>query len=116
MSTALNGVAPSVAELDLDAILDKVDTSPKPVRLCGEVYMVRRDLTVAEANECLRLIGDRKELEATVILVGSDAAVRLDAALRTLPLAKQVVASNHLLRTANLPVGEGAAAGESSAS
>ncbi len=112
----MNGVAHLPGELNLDDILDKVDISPKPVRFGGQVYMVRRDLSVVEANECLRLIGDRKELEATVILVGPDAAIGLDAALRELPLSKQAVASDHILRIAGLPTGGGNVAGESPAS
>lgn len=99
-----NGVAPSVAELNLDDLLGKIDVTPKPVRLGGRVYMVRRDLTAAEASTCIRLINEGKELEATALLVGDD-AVALDATISALPRQHQLVASQHLLQVAGIMAG-----------
>lgn len=111
-----NGVPPALAELNLDDILGRIDVSPKPVRLAGRVYMVRRDMTSVEATQCLRLIQQDKELEATAMLLQShDDAVALDAALRDLPHARRELASTHILRTAGI-VTAGGDLGESPAS
>lgn len=109
-----NGVIPALGELNLDALLDKIDVSPKPLRLGGKVYMVRRDLNAEEASRCLSLINAGKELEATAMLVG-DAAVDLDNVLKSLPRPRLLAASQHILSVAGL-VQPGGAMGESQAS
>lgn len=116
--TTTNGsYAGAVAEeLDLDALLGRIDVSPQPVRLAGRVYQVRRDLTSVEATRCLRLISEGKELEATSMLLAEpDDGVALDQALRDLPHARREAASVHILRTAGLPTA-GGDRGESPAS
>lgn len=110
---AANGMMRGMDELNLDDLLGKVDVSPKPVRLGGHVYHVRRDLTSAEATTCLQLINSGKELEATAMLVGDD-AVTLDQALRELPHARREIASQHILSVAGLI--PGGSMGESPAS
>lgn len=114
MTAATNGQVVGLSELNLDDLLGAIDVSPRPVRLGGHVYMVRRDLTAAEASTCLRLINEGKELEATAMLVGDD-AVTLDAALKDLPRPRLIAASQHILQVAGLVTASGDM-GESQAS
>jgi hypothetical protein len=97
---ALNGQVPAI---DLDAQLEAIDLSPRPVKLGGVTYQVRRDLTGAEVAEFYRYLNAGKDVESLAILVGDD-SVALHATMEKLPRARMNQAVKVILQTAGLQV------------
>lgn len=110
-SPALNGHA---VELDLDVELDALDLSPRPVKLGGVTYLVRRDLTGKEIAKYWELVKKQKDTEALALLVGDD-AVALNQLLEQLPQQRMQLAVQRIMQTAGLLSGAGEQ-GESKAS
>jgi hypothetical protein len=106
-----------VDEFDLDAELEAIDLSPRPLKLGGVTYEVRRDLTGKEVAEFWRLLrssNDDDDVLALALLVGDD-AVALNTVLAQLPQARMERAVQVILEKAGLtkPTGD---QGESKAS
>lgn len=102
-------------EVDLDAVGDEIDLSPVPVRLAGQVYTVRRDLTGAEVQRFWQLSAAKDDLGALRMLVGI-AAEQLNAALEQMPNARMLAVMRAILVQAGLVEESGKPAGESPAS
>jgi hypothetical protein len=97
-SPALNGHA---VELDLDVELDALDLSPRPIKLGGTTYTVRRDLTGKEIAKYWDLVKKQKDTEALALLVGDD-AVALNTVLEKLPQQRMQLAVQRIMQTAGL--------------
>lgn len=106
----------AVDALDLDALLAERSLDPKPVKLKGKTYMVRRDLTGQEVADYFKLVraSEDRDVEALSILVG-DEAVGLNEALNALPQQHMQLAVQKVMAVAGL-ITEGSDEGESQAS
>lgn len=109
-----NGKATKDVELDLDVLIDAIDLSPKPVKLGGHVYRVRRDLTGPEIVQYWELVRAKDDTTALSLLVGED-AVALNTTLEQLPQARMTLAVQKLMEAAGL-VSAAGDSGESAAS
>lgn len=105
----------SAGEIDLDAISAEVDLTPVPVRLAGQAYQVRRDLTGPEVQRFWSLSAAKDDQAALRMLVG-DAAAQLDAVLNQMPNQRMLAVMRAILVAAGLVEGDGKPAGESAAS
>lgn len=101
----LNGVN-VLDEFDLDAELDAIDLSPRPVKLGGVTYMVRRDHTAKDVVLYWELVKQSKDVEALAMLVGDDAAA-LNTFLEQLPKPRMTRAVQALMQQAGLLTMEG---------
>jgi hypothetical protein len=99
-------VVGGVVELDLDAVLAEIDVSPRPVKLGGVTYMVRRDLTAQDVVLYWELVKQSKDAEALALLVG-DNATALNAFLEQLPKPHAVRAGQVIMQQAGLLTAEG---------
>lgn len=70
---------------DFDTLFAARSLAPKPAKLMGVEFTVRRDLTPEEVIEYWRLMRQSQVLDATALLVGEQDAVRLDDVLSALP-------------------------------
>jgi hypothetical protein len=86
---ALNGTRPT-DELNLDAVLATVDIAPRPVKLRGHTYMVRRDLTGPETTAFAKFVQDSNDKAALTLLVGEEDAAKLDSELAKMPRAQMI--------------------------
>lgn len=112
--TRNNGTNPlGVPTLDLDALLSEASLEPRPIKLMGKVYQVRRDLTGAEVAEYWKLVREGKDVDALSMIVS--APVMLNKVLEKLPREHMLIAVREIMQAAGLVdmVGD---AGESKAS
>src|SRR5687768_3167017 len=92
--------------LDLDALMAKRVLAPKPVKLVGETYHVRTDLTGAEVTEYFRLANAKKDVEAiALLLVNGEGAAEINAVLETLPREHMNLVVQELMVAAGVVVG-----------
>lgn len=88
--------------MDLDAQLDAIDVSPKQVKLGGQTFNVRRDLTQVEVGNYFTLVNEQRDQEALAILVGAVDAPRLNDLVGALPRPRMVKAIQELMKVAGL--------------
>ncbi|RTL65906.1 MAG: hypothetical protein EKK42_20385 [Pseudonocardiaceae bacterium] len=88
--------------MDLDAQLDQIDVAPKTVKLGGQHFTVRRDLTQVEAARYFELVNSQSDVDALSILVGGADGARLNALLEALPRPRMTTAVQQLMRIAGL--------------
>lgn len=113
-STETNG-HPLLGNLvDLDAMIDAVELKPVPMKLGGQVYEIRTDLTNREMAEYWRLTGLNEDIEALTVIVVSNAA-DLSAYLDSLPQKHVNLVVQRILVAAGL-LAETGELGESQAS
>lgn len=109
--------APEPVDLDLDAELGEIDLSPVPVRLAGEVWRVRRDLSVAEVRQFWEHAATKDDAACLGILLGDKTrGAKLNTVLEELPHQRQKLALRRLMATAGLLDATGEQAGEAQAS
>lgn len=112
---------------DLDALLARHSLAPQVVRLGGEVYQIRTDLTADETSRFLVLMGKGFDAQAFTFLVGTKAerqaltaamrksesgeqielpagrkASQLDRFLDDLPMLHRALASARIMRTSRV--------------
>lgn len=112
---------------DLDALLAKHALVPAVIRLGGVEYTIRTDLTAAETQRFLDLMGRQLDAQAMTILIGSKAerdalakafarakqgenvevpagrqAIKLDALLDSLPRVHTALAMGRIMRASKV--------------
>lgn len=101
-----NNVNPLVRpELDLDALLSQHSLDPKPIRLGGKTYQIRRDLTGVEVTEYWKLVRDGKDVEALGLIASAPAM--LNKALERLPYEHMKLALQKIMEAAGLVIAGG---------
>lgn len=111
--------APSNGNIrDLDALLAAKSLQPQSVKLGGQTYSVRTNLTGAEIINYFSLANSGKDAEGLALLVGSKDAKKLNAFLNSLPQKHMVMAVNELMVIAGVVNGvtQAQSKGESQAS
>lgn len=89
----------NVLDLDDDA---PIALSPKPVRIFGREWTIRREWTAAEVVRYWILADSRKEVEAAALLVGGEDAEEFARIISALPQELMLGKLRKLLRIAGL--------------
>lgn len=89
-------------EIDLADAFEEIDVSPKPVKLGGRTYLVRRDLTSAEVEKFWKLAGQKDDAAALEVLV-VEGGRELSAAIAALPARHSQPALDRVLDIGQVP-------------
>jgi hypothetical protein len=99
--TRNNGTNPLIVPtLDLDALLAEASLEPRPVKLMGKTYHVRRDLTGTQVTEYWKLVREGKDVDALAMIV--TAPVMLNKILEKLPREHMLIVVREIMQAAGL--------------